>query len=147
MDKVCKRAPSSILCHNDKLYAILESIANQYNAPVWMMLWIMSKESWFWTLRHHTNKEDCKETTFNRHWSKANNTPNWTKRTTPVWPWCWLQKYDSLEEWFTSLARTIGIGYKWCLSLNDPATCMAYKYVWNPTVAESSWVDHVNSFR
>lgn len=147
MDKICKRAPSSTLCHNYKLYAVLESISNQYNVPIWIMLGIMSKESWFGTLWHSTNNKDCKETTFNWHGSKANNTANWVKRTTNVWPGCWLQKYDSIEEWFTSLARTIGIGYKTCLSKNDPVTCIAYKYVWSPTVAEYSRVSHINSFR
>jgi hypothetical protein len=122
------------------------SIANQYDVPMRLLLGIMSKESWFWTLRHHTNKQDCKENTYNRHWSKANNTANWVKRTTNIWHWCRLQKYDSIEEWTTSLARTIWIWYKVCLSRWNPrniATCISYKYVWDANTAEESRISHV----
>jgi len=149
MQLVCKRAKTSPLCNNMNMYQMMKAIANQYNVPMRMMLWVMSKESWFWTLRHHTNRTDCKANTYNRHGSKANNTANWVKRTTSVWNWCRLQKYDSIEEWTTSLARTLGIWYKACMnrgSKMDIATCVAYKYVWNPSVAEESRVSHVISY-
>lgn len=146
MIKVCKRAKASPLCNNRELYNVLQAIAKNYNVPIWIVLWIMSKESWFGTLRHKTNREDCKANTNNRGWLKANHTTNWVKRTSKIWPWCRLQHYDTIEEWFTAQVRVIWIWYKWCLNRKDPITCISYKYVWSPTVAESSRVNHVKLF-
>lgn len=146
MKLICKRSPKSELCGNTKMYDMMAAIAGQYDVPMWLMLWIMSKESWFGTLWHDTNTADCKSNTYNRHWSKANNTANGVKKTTNIWPWCWLQKYDSIEEWTTSLARTLWIWYKTCMTkwnARNVATCIAYKYVWSPSVAEESRVSHV----
>ena len=146
MQKICDRAKTSQLCNNRDLYNVLKALANKYNAHLWIVLGIMSKESWFGTLRHSSNREDCKANTNNRWWLKANHTANWVKRTTEVWPWCRLQKFDTIEEGLTSQVRTIGIGYKRCLNKSNPIVCISYKYVWNPTVSEPSRVNHVSDW-
>lgn len=146
MTKVCKTASNSKLCNNRDLFNVLKSIAKNNNAPVWILLGIMAHESRFGTSYHRSNTVECRETTNNRHGSKGNNTDEWVKKTTRIWAWCWLQKYDTIEEWFTSLARTIGIWYKWCLNRRDPITCISYRYVGSPTVSEKSWVNHVKTF-
>lgn len=146
MQKICNRASKSPLCNNEKMYNMIKSISDQYDVPMWLMLGIMSKESWFGTLWASQNTADCRETTYNRHWSKANNTPKWTIRENKIWYGCWLNKYDSLEEWTTSLARTIWVWYKKCLENKTPesiAICISYKYVWQPNISEKTWVDHV----
>ena len=146
MTKICKRAKDSKLCNDYKLFDVLKSIANNYNVPVYILLGIMWHESKFGTSYHKSNTVDCRETSNNRHGSKANYTDDWVKRTTAIWPWCRLQRYDTLEEWFTSLAKTIWIGYKWCLNSSNIARCVSRKYVWSPTVSESTRVNDVNSF-
>lgn len=146
MTKVCKTASNSKLCNNWDLFNVLKSIAKNNNAPVWILLGIMAHESKFGTSYHKSNTVECRETTNNRHGSKGNNTANWVKKTSKIWPWCRLQHYDTIEEWFTSLARTIWVGYKWCMSKNNPIVCISYKYVWSPTISESSRVNHVKSF-
>lgn len=146
MKKICKKASNSKLCNNRDLFNVLKSIAKNNNAPVWILLGIMWHESRFGTSYHRSNTVECRETTNNRHGSKGNNTDEWVKKTTRIWAWCWLQKYDTIEEWFTSLARTIGIWYRWCLNRRDPITCISYRYVWSPTVSENSWVNHVKMF-
>ena len=143
MSMICDRAKNSKLCNNRDLYNILKALCQKYDVPIWIILWIMSKESWFGTLRAKENREDCKEDTNNRWWLKANHTDKWAKRTTEVWPWCRLQKFDTIEEWFTSQVRTIGIWYKWCFSRNNPIACISLRYVGNPKVSEPSRVNEV----
>jgi len=140
MDKICRVSEKSPLCNNYDLYNVLKSLASKYNVPIWILLWIMHKESKLWTSYHHTNTADCRENTNNRHGSKANHTSEWAKRTTKVWPWCRLQKYDTIEEGFISLARTIGIWYETCFKGDDPIKCISYKYVWDPKVSEETRV-------
>lgn len=146
MQKVCKRAENSKLCNNYDLFNVLKAIAWNYNVDVWILLGIMAHESKFGTSYHKNNREDCRENTNNRHGSKANHTSEWAKRTTTVWKWCRLQKYDTIEEGMISLARTIGIGYKTCMSKGDPVSCISYAYVGDPKVAEHTWVSDVKSF-
>lgn len=146
MQKICDRAKNSKLCNNRDLYNVLKAITKKYNVPIWIVLGIMSKESWFGTLRHSSNREDCKEQTNNRWWLKANHTESWVKRTTEVWPWCRLQKFDTIEEGFTSQVRTIGIWYKWCLNKKNPIVCISRKYVWSTTVSEPSRVNYVSDW-
>jgi len=145
--KICKLAPTSKLCNNKPLYEVLESISKKNNAPLRIMLGIMWKESKFGTAYHKSNREDCRENTNNRHWSKANH--NWQKasRTTEVWPWCWLQKYDTIEEGFASLSYTIGVWYKRCVEWSRPAYCMSQLYVWDPKKYEYSRYSFVESWR
>lgn len=146
MSKICNTASNSKLCNNYDLLNVLKAIANNNKAPVWILLGIMAHESKFWTVYHKNNTVECRETTNNWHGSKWNNTAQWVKKTNTIWPWCWLQHYDTIEEWFTSLARTIWVGYKWCLSKKDPIVCISYKYVGSPTVSEYTWVNHVKMF-
>lgn len=140
MQKICWVSEKSPLCNNYDLYNVLKAIANKYNVPVWLMLWIMHKESKLWTSYHHTNTADCRENTNNRHGSKANHTSEWAKRTTTVWPWCRLQKYDTIEEGFISLARTLWIGYKTCIESDNPTVCISYRYVGDANVSEPTRV-------
>ena len=146
MSKVCSTAKDSKLCDNWDLFNVLKAIANNNKAPIWILLWIMAHESKFGTSYHRSNTVECRETTNNRHGSKGNNTDKWVKKTTTIWPWCRLQHYDTIEEWFTSLARTIGVWYKWCLNKSNPIVCISYRYVWNPKISEPSRVNHVSDW-
>ena len=148
MKKICDTASTSPLCNNKPMYDVLKAIATSYDVPVWLILWIMAHESRFWTSYHKSNLPTCRENTNNRWGMKATHTTEWVKKTNTIWAWCWLQKYDTIEAWFTSLVRTIWIWYKGCLvrDRQDIATCISYKYVWLPNVSERTRVDHVNSF-
>lgn len=145
--KICKIAEKSKLCNNPKMYNVLEAIAYKNSAPLWIMLGIMWKESRFGTAYHKSNTDDCLANTNNRHWSKANHNGIKAKRTTRVWHGCWLQKYDSIEEWFASLSYTVGVGYKWCMNNSRPAYCMSKLYVGSPDVYEYSRYSFVESWR
>jgi len=149
MKKVCKRAIESPLCNNWNMYHMIKTKANKENVPMRLLLWIMSKESWFGTIRHHTNTTHCKANTYNWHWSKADRKIDRAYRDQYIWPWCWLYKYKSIDHGIQSLVYTIGKWYKKCLQKNTDhaiANCIAYKYVWNPNIAETSRVNHVLSY-
>lgn len=154
MDQICSRSrknsggkEQSLLCNDRPLFDILLSISSRYHVPVWMMVGIMYKESNLWLSYHAGNRADCRENTNNRWWMKMNHTSAGAKKQNTIGKGCRLQKYDTIEEWFTSLARTIWIWYKGCFDKADPVTCIAFKYVGNPKVAEKWWVDVVKSFR
>ena len=56
---------------------------------------------------------------------------------------CWLYKFDSVEDYFNSKANTL-VKYKTCFKSQKPITCISYRYVWDPKVAEQSWINHVS---
>jgi hypothetical protein len=150
MEKICKRAKTSPLCNDRPMYYMIKSKADKENVPIWILLGIMSKESWFGTLWHHTNVENCRANTFNWHWSKADRRADRAYRDQYIWPWCRLYKYESIEHWIQSLVYTIGRWYKACLSRKtsrDMVVCISYKYVWQPNVSEDTRVNHVLSYQ
>ena len=132
------------------MYDMIKKKADKENVPIWILLWIMSKESGFGTLRHHTNANNCKANTYNRHWSKADRRADKAYRDQYIWPWCRIYKYESIDHWMQSLVYTIWRGYKTCLNKKtnrDTVTCISYRYVWQPNVSEQSRVNHVLSYQ
>lgn len=75
---------------------------------------------------------------------KKNN--DWTvnKIKLPTSSWCWLYSFETIEAGFESLANTIRQWYinAWCNDLD----CIAYKYVGDPKVSESSRKNRVKYF-
>ncbi len=143
--KICKRTSKSPLCEDIEILRRIDTIAKEKWVPTWLIIWIMHSES---TLATHYNKPACSSYN-NPYWIK------WRKYDTGKVEWytkskgkpdnngCWLYKFNSIDEATYSLANTISIGYASC---NNDVTCLSYKYVGNPDIAEQSWIDRVSQF-
>lgn len=143
--KICKKAVESPLCKDIEILRRIDTIATSKWVPTTLILGIMLAES---TLATNYNKPICK-TYNNPYWIKGRKYDNgkieWYTKTKgrPDSNWCWLYKFDSIDEATYSLANTISIGYKSC---NNNVRCISYAYVGDPNVAEESWIARVQSF-
>lgn len=59
---------------------------------------------------------------------------------------CYLYKFESIDDYWISKVNTVRYGYKGCIDRKDPVKCMSYPYVWDPNVAEQSWINNVSVF-
>lgn len=147
MAKICKAAMNSPLCNNQKLRDHLVNKTNQYKVPIWLILGIMAHESKFGTSYHASNSADCRENTNNWWGMKFNWLWERPYKKTKIWSWCRIQKFDTIEDWMTSLVRNIWASwFKWCLDERNPIVCISYRYVWDPNVSEYTRVNHVRLY-
>lgn len=143
--KICKTTEKSPLCEDIEILRRIDSIAREKWVPTGLIIGIMFAES---TLATNYNKPACAH--YNNPFGIKGRKYDtgkveWYTKTKGRADsnWCWLYKFDSIDEATYSLANTISIGYKAC---NNSVRCLAYSYVWHPEVAEESWMNRVNKF-
>lgn len=144
-DEICDHVPSSLLCTDYDFLERVNKIAEDKNVPVRLLIGVWNAES---TLGTHFNKPIC--STYH-NWAGL----KWRKfddghvemfainRKKPDENGCWLYKFDDLEQATQSLANTIALWYKGC---NMKTECIAYDFVWDPNIAEPSWISRVSKF-
>lgn len=151
MSRVCKygRIDGKIspLCDNRDMYMSGKKIFADRGVPRDIALGVMFAESHIWSNRAWT----CNESWNNRWGIKYRILDDWSRMKDQQIPndwnwnkwWCRLYKFDSINDYFISKANTF-TKYSWCFTQDKPITCMAYNYVWNPKVAEKSWIYRVS---
>jgi hypothetical protein len=126
------------LCNNRELYHNLKNISNTVWVPFGLMLGITRHESHIWT--NFAPSYEC---------SKSNNWAGikWDYQRNKDWQeWCWLHKFETVEAFWYSFARSLKHGYidKWC----DTAECVARRRVrWDGKLdGKHNWINSVNQF-
>ena len=151
MNRVCARWVLnwmvSPLCWNRDLFRISKEEFESKWVPHEIALGIMLAESHIWINYAGT----CNQSWNNWWWIKWKLTDigwrvkdqiipnNWNNQP---W-WCWLYKFDSLQEYFRSKANTLSIWYGECFKRDNPITCISRNYVWRSDVAEKSRINNV----
>lgn len=140
--EICAKVPNSPICWNIELLKRIDAIGQQKWVPTRLLIGVSYAES---HIGVNFNREACRGY-HNWFGLKGKKHDNWkvewfTKDRKKDSNGCWLYKFESVEEWFYSLANTISQGYKSC---QNNTTCLAYWYVGNPKVAEPSWIRHVS---
>jgi len=145
MERVCKR--NSPLCNDRDLFMNGKEIFESKWVPRELALGIMNAESslgkyYAWT---------CDASWNNRWWVKRRKEDDWTSVKDQPIPndWCWLYRFDSLEDYFNSKANTLGLWYKACMSrgsLKAIADCVSYSYVGERWVHNPNRVKNVLYF-
>lgn len=143
MDRICKITKNwwSPLCNDWELYNKWKAIFESKGVSRDIALWIMYAESHIGANYAGT----CDKSWHNRWGIKWRITDQWVAIRDQQIPnnWCWLYKFDSVQDYFNSKANTL-VKYKSCFSQKKPITCISYKYVWDPNVAEQSWINNVS---
>jgi hypothetical protein len=142
MKTICELSPSSPMCNNYRMLDSLKKIANERWVDYKLLLWIMYAESKLGTARAPT--EDCKGSN-NWWWVKARkyddgSVSEWFDKQESKIPWCWLYNFETVEDFFESLANTISLWYAKC---NWDVYCISRSYVGHESWA---WVNNVYKF-
>ena len=149
MTRICKvyiNGRKSPLCDNRSLYFSWKNIFQSKWVSWDIALWIMYAESHIWA-----SYKWCDGTWNNWWWVKARVLENWKvvkDQKIPNWWNCWLYKFDSVEDYFTSKANMLWVNYKWCFTRKtnkDIVVCISYSYVWDPKLSETHRVNNVLS--
>lgn len=145
MTKICStNRGNSPLCWDRDLFYKGKQIFESRWVPFDIALWIMNAES-----NVGSSYAGTCTTEYNNWWGiKRRKLDDGTSVRDQKIPnnWCRLYKFDSVEDYFTSKANTLWIGYKACFSKADPVRCISYAYVGDPNVAEANWIRNVLSF-
>lgn len=126
------------------MYNLAKQIFEDRGVPFWIALWIMNAES---TLGKNYAKW-CNSTYNNWwgiKWKKLDDGTNVKDQPIPDANGCWMYRFDSMDDYFQSKANTLWIGYKACFSRDNPIRCISFAYVWDPNIAETSWINNVAS--
>lgn len=153
MENICSAAPNSPLCGKWELYARLQDITySRYekNSRIWeIMLGIAYAES---HIGQNYTRDNVGGTCYGRNnWGgvKARVLDSGkvvADQKLPDQYNCWLYKFDTIEDYWTSKVNIIVKNYAGCLSRDKPIECVSYNYVGNPKVAEPNWIKNVASF-
>lgn len=149
---VCKKQINSHLCKDrklfDRLYQLTEERLPWKNFyPI--LLGITNAES---SLGLNFAKDTIWGTCAGRNnwgwikWKKTDDGKSVKDQQIPDKFWCYLYKFDSIEDYWISKVNTIRYGYPWCVDSPTPIKCMSYAYVGDRNVAESSWINNVSIF-
>lgn len=145
MHRICELSPESPMCNNWEMLIDLKDVAEKRGTDYRLLLGIMYAESHIWS---HFNKENCRQTN-NRWWVKARKYDDWSvsewfdiqyQHLDKDLNWCWLYYFDTVHEFFESLANTISIWYAKC---NNDIYCINKSFVWHESAA---WVNNVYKF-
>lgn len=145
MELICKEVENSPLCWDYTLLNDLKEIAEKRNVSYKLLLGIMYHESKLWTA--FAPSWECSKSN-NRAWLKARkyddgSVSEWFDKQENKIPWCWLYNFETVEEWFESLANTISLWYRKCLERKEAVSCICNVYVGNYSQAR---VDSVRRF-
>lgn len=142
MRRICDKW--SPMCNKWNLFMKANDIFESRWVPFWIALGIMNAES---TLGK--NYARWCDSSYNNwgwiKWRKLDDGTSVKDQPIPDSNWCYLYKFDSMEDYFISKANTLGIWYKACFTKEKPIRCISYSYVWNPNIAEQSWINNVAS--
>lgn len=136
----------SPLCNNWELYNSWKRISQERWADRSIILWIMFAESHIWANFATT----CNSSWNNWGWVKArvhnNGDVSWDQKIPNNW--CYLYKFDNMNDYFESKANMIWVNYKWCFNRNSKRSqieCISFRYIWDPNVAEQHRINNVMS--
>lgn len=149
MSRICNISihwRKSPLCDNWELYNSWKRISQERWADRSIILWIMFAESHIWANFATT----CNSSWNNWGWVKARRTDDGIVHRDQSIPnnWCWLYKFDSMDEYFKTKANIISDGYGKCFTRNSKRSqieCISWKYVGSPSVAEQHRINNVMS--
>lgn len=147
MERICTYATInwkvSPLCNNQTLYDKLKWISEKKWVDFYLMLWIAQAEShiganyapWCWP--EYNNLWGIK-------WKKLDDWTNVKDQPIPDKNWCWLYKFASIEDYWTSKANSLKIGYidKWATT---PEQISKYYVRWD-WIVKTSWSNRVRIF-
>ena len=150
-NKVCKSKPSSPICDRatfDRLYKITEERLPWKNFfPI--LLGITNAESSLGTAYAKNNKGwYC--TGYNNlggvKYRKGDDGKSIRDQKLPDSNWCYLYKFESIDDYWMSKVNTIRYGYKWCINSKTPVDCIGRYYVqWNG-LSKPNWNKNVSIF-
>lgn len=143
-DQICDTVSHSPLCKYPSLYKKLDIMSKDHGVPTELVVGIAYAESHI-----GTNYASGKCTEYHNWWGlkwykKDNGDVEWF--TGEKWPdanWCWLYKFEDIEEAFNGILNTISMWYKAC---KNDTRCISYNFVWRPNIAEESWINNVSKF-
>lgn len=146
MDKICELSPNSPMCNDYVMLNKLMWIADERGVDYKLLLWIMYAESHIWA---NFNQENCRQTNNwwwvkNRKYDDGTVSEKFDKQYQTLdkdLNWCRLYYFDDVEQFFESLANTIGLWYAKC---NEDPYCIMKYYVWHESGA---WVRNVYLFK
>lgn len=141
MKTICEKSPNSPMCNDYNMLETLKRVADKRWVDYKLLLWIMYAES---HIGANFNAEQCRASN-NRAWLKARkyddwNTSEWFDKQEWHIDGCRLYNFDTVEQFFESLANTISMWYSKC---NWDVYCISKAYVWHESWA---WVNNVHKF-
>ena len=141
MKTICEKSPNSPMCNDYNMLETLKRVADKRWVDYKLLLWIMYAES---HIGANFNAEQCRASN-NRAWLKARKYDDWrTSEWFDKQEWkidgCRLYNFDTVEQFFESLANTISMWYSKC---NWDVYCISKAYVWHESWA---WVNNVHKF-
>lgn len=131
MELICKEVPSSPLCWDYTLLNKLKEIAEKRNVSYKLLLGIMYHESKIWTAfspSYECSKSNNWAGLKARKYDDGSVSERFDKQENRI-EWCWLYNFESVEEFFESLANTISLWYRKCLDRAEPVSCISAVYV------------------
>jgi len=150
MKKVCEKAPKSPLCFDFELLEDIKKIWYDKWVSYKLLLWISYAESHLWMA--FAPHFWCEKSN-NWWWIKRKKNDDWTvsekynKQYTwldPELRWylsgCYLYAFETVQDYFISLANTITQGYWVC---NEDPSCIVKSYVWKYS---ENWINNVKTF-
>ncbi len=145
MGLVCELVPTSPMCGDYAMLDRLKTISETRWVDYKMLLGIMYHESKLWTA--FAPSWECSKSN-NRAWLKARkyddgSVSEWFDKQDNRIDGCWLYNFDTVEDFFESLANTIALWYAQCLDRPEPVSCICNVYVGKYSQAR---VDSVRRF-
>jgi len=148
---VCDAKPSSPICDRatfDRLYKITEDRLPWKNFfPI--LLGITNAESSIWTAFAKDNKGWYCTGYNNLGGVKYKKDDEWKSirdQKIPQSDWCYLYKFESIDEYWKSKVNTIRYWYKGCINSKTPVDCIGRYYVqWNG-LSKPNWNRNVSIF-
>ena len=131
MGLICTSVPTSPMCNNYRMLDDLKRIAEERNVSYKLLLWIMYHESKLGTAR--SPSKECAGSN-NWAWLKARkyddgSVSEWFDKQPNRIEGCWLYNFETVNDFFESLANTISLWYRKCLDRPEPVSCISAVYV------------------
>lgn len=131
MGLICTSVPTSPMCNDYRMLDDLKRISEERNVSYKLLLWIMYHESKLGTAR--SPSKECAGSN-NRAWLKARKyddgtVSEWFDKQPNRIEGCWLYNFETVNDFFESLANTISLWYRKCLDRPEPVSCISAVYV------------------
>lgn len=135
------RIPNNSPLKDEQTFLRLQKISENHNVPFWIALGITNAESSLginyapWCDKSYNNLWWIK-------WRIDDNGNAIKDQPIPDSNGCYLYKFKSVDDYWESKMNTL-VKYKTCFTKDKPIKCISYQYVWDPNVAERSWIMNV----
>lgn len=131
MGLICTSVPTSPMCNDYRMLDDLKRIAEERNVSYKLLLWIMYHESKLGTA--FAPSQECANSN-NWAWLKARkyddgSVSEWFDKQPNRIEGCWLYNFETVNDFFESLANTISLWYRKCLDRPEPVSCISAVYV------------------